>query len=57
MIWRFDRTRFLPIPSVAGFRKIAGIDLVEAYEQLKEAALDLAKEYGKEYASDLAAAL
>jgi hypothetical protein len=57
MLIRFDKTRFLPVPSVAALRKIGSTDLVKAYEELKEAALDLAKEYGEEYASSLAAAM
>jgi len=57
MLTPFDKTRFLPMPSVAGLRKLAGIDLLDAYGELREAALELGKEYGQEYAGSLAAAM
>ena len=48
-IWRlsrFDERTLFGLPDVASLRKIAGIDIIEAYAQLRRAAEALSEEYG-----------
>jgi hypothetical protein len=50
-IWRlsgFDEWILLPLPDVARLRTIAGVDILEAYAQLRRAAEALAQEYGEQ---------
>ena len=51
----FERWRLLPLPRVAGLRKTGSVDLLEAYERVKAAALDLALVYGEEKNQELKA--
>jgi hypothetical protein len=45
----FEKWRFLPLPSVAAMRSVGGVDLVQAYVRVKDAALALALVYGQEH--------
>ncbi len=49
----FDRWRFLPLPSVAGFRRSLDTDLLENYRKVKDSALSLALIYGQEHYREL----
>jgi hypothetical protein len=49
-IWRltrFDEWTFVPLPDVASLRKVAGVDILAAYSQLRRAAEALSEEYGE----------
>ena len=44
---RFDEWTIFPLPDVASLRRIAGIDVLSAYAQLRRAAEALSEEYGE----------
>jgi hypothetical protein len=44
---RFDEWTFVPLPDVTSLRKIGGVDILEAYVQLRKAAEALSEEYGE----------
>jgi len=49
-IWRltrFDEWTLFPLPDVASLRKVAGVDILAAYAQLRRAAEALSEEYGE----------
>ena len=52
-ILHFDKLTILPVPSVAGMRRPASVDLVAAYQQVKEAAAGLAGVYGEEQVEEI----
>lgn len=49
-LWRlssFEEWTFFPLPDIASLRKIGGVDILEAYAQLRKAAEALSLEYGE----------
>jgi hypothetical protein len=52
-LWRFDKCRILPVPSVAALRRILGRDYLEAYKRLVEATAALGLIYGEDDADEL----
>jgi hypothetical protein len=52
-LWRFDKCRILPVPSIAALRQIGGRDFIDAYKKLVEAAAGLGMIYGKDEANEL----
>ena len=55
----FDKISFIPIPSVAALGRTGKIDLVNAYQKVKQAAVNLASVYGEEneFANEISAAM
>lgn len=54
-ILHFDKITILPAPSVAGMRRPGSVDLMAAYQQVKEAAAGLAGVYGEEQVEEIKA--
>jgi hypothetical protein len=52
-ILHFDKLTILPVPSVAAMRRPGSVDLVAAYQQVKEAAAGLAGVYGEEQVEEI----
>lgn len=51
----FDRWRLAPLPSVAALRHPGSIDLLQAYQRVKQAAAALASIYGQEHSQEIEA--
>jgi hypothetical protein len=52
-VLHFDKLKMIPLPSVAGQRRLGSLDLLEAYNQVKQAAAALAGIYGDEQAQEI----
>jgi len=52
-LWRFDKWAILPVPSVAALRRFAGLDFIDAYKRLVDAAAGLGLVYGEDEADEL----
>jgi hypothetical protein len=49
----FDKWPVLPLPSVAALRRPGSVDLLHAYQRVKQAAAELAFIYGEEHSSEI----
>jgi hypothetical protein len=52
-VLHFDKWPVLPLSSVAALRRPGSVDLLQAYQQVKQAAAALASVYGEEHSSEI----